>query len=157
MTRSYTVGANFAATHSSPQFALGDRAYGSDHTEWVYVQANGAITQYACVGVDENFQASNVTSAIGDAGWLPGFAQVAFTDDYYGWVATKGSNIYVLAISALPDAQLYVGASGISAGVVCSTSDTSRILLNGVVLVTTASAGTSEAIEILATNPFFDA
>jgi hypothetical protein len=157
MTRSYTVGANFARTSTAAEFALGDRAYGADHTEWVYVQADGAIIQYDCVGVDENFQATSVTSAIGGAAWLPAFAQVAFADNEFGWVATKGSNIYVLAKSATPDAQLYVGTTGLSAGVVCSTSATGRVALNGVVLVTTASAGTSEAIEILATNPFFTA
>jgi hypothetical protein len=160
MTASFTVGANFAETHTSPKFNLGDRAYGADSTEWVYVQADGAITKYDCVGVDENFQASPATSAIGNAAWAPAFAQVAFADNEYGWVATRGSNIYVRAKSAVPDTQLYVGtASGGTgtAGVVVSTTATSLVKLNGVVLITTASAGTAEAIEIMATNPFFTA
>jgi hypothetical protein len=160
MTASFTVGANFAITHTEAKFALGERAYGADGTEWIYVQADGAIAQYACVGIDENFQASKATSAIGNGAWAPGFPQVAFADNAYGWAATRGSNIYVLAKSASPDTQLWVGtASGGAgtAGVVVSTSATSLVRLNGVVLVTTASAGTAEAIEILATNPFFTA
>jgi hypothetical protein len=151
------VGANYASTSTTCDFKLGGRSIGADGTEWIYVQADGAITKYDCVGVDENFQATAVTSTIGGAAWLPGFAQVAFADNEYGWVATRGSNIYVRAKSAVPDSQLYVGTSGTAAGVVVSTSATGRVALNGVVLVTTASAGTAEAIEILATHPFFTA
>lgn len=137
------------------KFTLGQRVTGSDNTEWVYVQASGAITQYDVVAIDENYQAATVTSALAGAGHLAGFAQVAFDDNDFGWVALRGSNISVRAAqSCAADAKLFVGCTGVSAGVVDDASVTGRVTLQGVVLVTAGGTGTT-AREILATNPVF--
>lgn len=137
------------------KFTLGQRVTGSDNTEWVYVQASGAITQYDVVAIDENFQAATATSALAGAGHLAGFAQVAFADNDFGWVALRGSNISVRAnISCAADAMLYVGCTGISAGVVDDASVTGRVTLQGVVLVTAGGAAVA-AREVIATNPIF--
>lgn len=137
------------------EFKLGTCVKGSDGTEWIYVQASGAITQYSCLAIDENFQAAAVTSALAGAGHKPGFAQVAFSDNDIGWVAIRGSNISVRAASACAaDALLYVGTTGLSAGVVDDASASGRVTLQGVVLVTAAVTGT-QAEEIIATNPIF--
>lgn len=157
MTESYSpVGADFGSTSTTAMFKLGARARGADNTEWVYVQADGAIRQYDVVGVDEDYQASSVTAAIGAAGWLPGFAQVAFADNEYGWVATRGSNIYAKGINVSADAQVVVGSSGVSAGVLSVSGGTGSTPLMGVVLVTAAGSTASHNCEIIATNPFFD-
>lgn len=143
-----TAGAN-------AKFTLGTKITGTDGTEWVYVQATGAITQYDCVAIDENFQASTVTSALGGTGQTPGFAQVAFADNDFGWVALSGTNISVRAnISCAADALLYVGCTGISAGVVDDASVTGRVTLQGVVLVTAGGTAVG-AKEIIAVSPQF--
>lgn len=139
------------------KFALGKKVVGSDGTEWVYVQAGGAITAYDCVAIDENYQAIPVTSAAADDGHIPGFAQNAFSDNDFGWVATKGTNIKVRAASSCAaDVPLRVGNTGISAGVVDDGSVTGRVNLVGVVLVTANPSATTSAYEIIATNPYFN-
>jgi len=113
---------------------------GTDNTEWVYVQASGAITQYDCVAIDENFQAAAMTKTLADAGHDVGFAQVAFVDNDYGWVACDGANNSVrVAASCAADVSLYTTAT---AGVLDDTS-ASQTKIEGPVLV---AAGTSAAV-----------
>lgn len=131
-------------------FKLGTRCTGNDGTEWIYVQANGAITVYDAVGIDETFQAAALTKAMADADWRIGFAQVAFTDNQYGWVATSGAGsnfkVNVLA-SCVADAALYTTAT---AGALDDDA-TSQTAINGVVIVTT-NGGATAAVAALATN-----
>lgn len=156
------LGVNFTTTTTGTTtngagalFALGTVVDGTDGSKWIYVQANGAITQYDVVGIDEDYQASTITSALAGAGYLPGFAQVAFADNDMGWVALRGSNINVRAAqSCAADTLLYVGCTGVSAGVVDDASVTGRVTLQGVVLVTAGGTGTTSR-EVLATNPIF--
>ena len=126
---------------------LGQRVSGSDNTEWVFVQANGAITQYDTVGIDEDFQAAALTKAMADDGWMIGFAQVAFADNDYGWVATKGTNIRARGAAACAaDVPLYTTST---AGVLDDTS-ASQTKIDGVVFIATTSATNGE---IIATFP----
>jgi hypothetical protein len=149
------IGPSVSTTTTDQNIQLGTRSIGTDGTVWVYVQASGAITQYDCVAIDENYQAATVTSALAGAGHTPGFAQVAFADNEYGWVALEGSNISVRAnISCAADALLYVGCTAISAGVVDDASVTGRVTLQGVVLVT-AGGTTVQAREVIAVSPQF--
>lgn len=132
-------------------FALGMKARGADGTEWVFVQAGAAITQYDTVIVDENYQAQAITTTLateasGDSGCLIAFAQLGFSDNQMGWVATKGSNISARGAAATTaDVLLYTTAT---AGVLSSTS--AGVLLNGVTFVAAASASSAE---IIASNP----
>lgn len=143
------LGVNLTDTPTSNEtgHTLGQRAPGSDNSEWLYVQAGTAITQYSTVGIDEDFQAWPITKAIADDGWNIGFAQVAFADADYGWVAIKGSNIRARGAAACqPDVALYTSAT---AGVLDDTS-ASQTKIDGIVFVATAS-GTNA--EIIATFP----
>jgi hypothetical protein len=127
---------------------LGTRVSGTDGSEWVLVQAGAAITQYSWVAIDENYQAVMGTKALADVGHQVGFAQVAFADNDFGWVAVHApGNISVrLLASAAADVQLYT--SGTS-GALDDTS-ASQTLIRGVVAVVAASAtaSTREAIAI---------
>lgn len=131
---------------------LGTRVFGSDGTEWVYVQASGALTQYDCVLINEDYQAASATTTLateasGDSGNLIGFAQVAFADNDFGWVAVKGANIQCrLALSCAADTMLYTTGT---AGVLDDSS--AGVLINGVVAVTGVTA--AAASEIIASNP----
>lgn len=127
--------------------SLGQRVTGSDNTEWVFVQANGAITQYDTVGIDEDFQAAALTKAMADDGWQIGFAQVAFADNDYGWVAVRGTNIRARGAAACAaDVPLYTTST---AGVLDDTS-ASQTKIEGVVFIATTSATDGE---IIATFP----
>jgi hypothetical protein len=83
--------AGFTITTADRQFALGDCAYGSDGSAWVYVQANGAITGdgYVCT-IDEDWQAYMLTTSNDAEGDILGVADVAFADNDYGWLQIKG-------------------------------------------------------------------
>lgn len=144
-----SVGIDLDATSSSIEFQLGEKVMGNSGTEWVYVQANGAISQFDVVGIDENYQAAKITKAMADDGWMVGFAQVAFTDNYYGWVATRGSDIgmNVLA-SCASDVALYTSATAGS----LDDSATSQTKIDGVVAVS-AAATAATSVEVIATQP----
>lgn len=130
------------------QIALGQRVIASDGSAWVYVHAGAAITQYSWVAIDENWEAVMGTKALADAGYQVGFAQVAFSDNDFGWVCVHGPgsiNVRVLA-SCAADVQLYTTST---AGALDDTS-ASQTLLRGVVLVAAATntASTRECIAV---------
>jgi hypothetical protein len=141
------IGAHFALPTTEAEFALGDTTFGADGTEWMYVQAGAAIDQYSWVAVDENFQAVEGTTALAEVQHRICFAQVAFADDDFGWVASKGSNINVL----IPDS---ISADGVlftssTAGMLTDATSGARLL--GVTIVTGLS--TAGNTEIMATFP----
>jgi len=142
------IGANAARVTTASEFNLGECASGTSSSQWTYVQASGAITQYDAVGIDENHQAASLTKAIADDGHFIGFAQVAFADNEYGWVATAGSDIQcLLLISCAADVALYTSATAGS----LDDSSTSQTKIDGVVSVATITAATSA--EVIATHP----
>jgi hypothetical protein len=149
------IGVNLAETTTGTttngvdaKFTLGQRVTATDGSEWLYVQAGEAITQYMWVSIDENFQAVKGTKTLADAGHGVGFAQVAFADNEFGWVAVNApGNITVrVAASCAADVQLYTTST---AGVLDDTS-ASQTLIRGVVLVAaaTTTASNREAIAV---------
>jgi hypothetical protein len=150
------------------QFKLGTRIFADDGQEYVYVHASGAITQYYWVGIDEDWEAAMLTDAMAQDGWMIGVAQVAFSDNDFGWVAVRGANLRGSAIyeASTADVQLFTSAT---AGLLQGVSDlgtgpsVSYTKINGVVNVapptsaTTNTAGTvSAGIEVLLTFPNVD-
>lgn len=93
-------GINPTVTYTSDQllegvgFGVGDRATTPGGKEYVFVQANGAITGDGyVVSVDESFQAVMLdtdTAATVAEGQAVAVADCAFADDDYGWVQVYG-------------------------------------------------------------------
>jgi hypothetical protein len=148
ITTSGLLGVNLTDTPDTAVHTLGTVVDTTDGGSYVYVQANGAIAQYAAVGVDEDFQAAELTKAMADDGWNIGFAQAAFADNDYGWVALRGSNINCkVAISCAADVALYTtGTAG-----VLDDEASGQTKIDGVVAVTAVTAATNT--EIIATYP----
>lgn len=147
------AGANTANTTTSKEHALGTEARGTDGTEWVYCVSSGAITQYQCVGINEDFDAYAMTSALSVQSDKVGFAQVAFAAGEYGWVATRGANIKVRTkASAAADTQLWTTAS---AGVLDDATAAAALKIDGIVLVAAAGTAANGAagIEVKASWP----
>ncbi len=145
------LGVDFTATPTAAGFVIGTQVMGSDGTKWVYVQASGAITQYDAVAIDENYQAASMTKALADAGHQVGFAQVAFADNDYGWIALEGSNISVrVAPSCAADVALYTTGSS---GVLDDTS-ASQTKIEGAVIVAAGTSAANSAREVIATRPY---
>ena len=151
----YPVGGKLGVDLENPTTTLdhnlGDCVSGNDATEWVYVQANGAIAQYDAVAIDETYQAIALTKAAVDDGHMVAFAQSAFADNEYGWVALKGAGsnfkVNVLA-SCAADVVLYSTAT---AGKLDDIS-TSQTKIDGVV-ITATDGGSGSAIAAIATYP----
>ena len=151
-----TAGVDLSATYDgtttdgqNAPFTLGQRVIGNNGSAWVFVQAGAAITQYSWVAIDENYQAVMGTKALADVGHQVGFAQVAFDDNDFGWVAVHApGNITVRVLgSCAADVQLYTSGT---AGAVDDTS-ASQTLLRGLVIVSansTTAASTKEAIAV---------
>lgn len=144
------IGTKLTATHTSPEFQVGSRFVGTDGTEWVYVQASGAITQYDYVTIDEDFTAVAGTKAGVDDGHMIGFAQIAFATTEYGWVACKGTGISVRVLgSCNGDVALYTTST---AGKL-DDSSTSQTKIDGIVAVSTNATATTAAVALIATYP----
>jgi hypothetical protein len=133
------VGARLRETSTTQLFALGTSCFDDLGSRWEYVQANGAITQYDYVKIDDDFQAASGTTTL-----LPnteparvGCAQVAFADNEYGWVVRSGKHTGRFAASCAQDVKIYTTAT---AGVV---DDSATTLINGLKLITTITSATS--------------
>lgn len=129
-------------------FGLGDCHEHSDGNSYVYVQASGAISQYDYVCIDEDYQAAAGTKASVDDGHQIGFAQVAFADNEYGWVATKGRvEVNALASLALDTALYTSGTAG-----KLDDDTTSQTKIDGVVAVESNGTATGN-VTMIATFP----
>jgi hypothetical protein len=140
----------FAGTGTSNDegspFTIGERAFGNDGTEWMYIHCATALTQYDAVGVDENYEASALTKAMADDGWQIGFAQVAMSDNDFGWICMGGSNQkFRSAGSCAADVSLYTTAT---AGVLDDTS-ASQTVVSGVTAVTANGTTAVTALEFI--------
>jgi hypothetical protein len=73
-------------------FSLGQRMQDADGNEFVYVQADGAITAGDVVILTDGFQADQLdtTSSAGAIGDKVGVAKGTLADDDYGWVQVYG-------------------------------------------------------------------
>jgi len=95
-----SFGVNYKTTYSlsatSPYLNLPAKLTtvgSSPEGEFVFVQADGAIDQYAFVKIEADGQAAMLTTTnAGSNGLLVGVAQVAFADNEYGWVWVGGLN-----------------------------------------------------------------
>lgn len=143
------IGIRLDLTHgdTNPQFAVGTRCW-TDDAVYVYVHAAGAITAGDAVAIDEGYEAAALTKALADVGHTIGFAQVAFSDNDYGWVALNGRSINCrLASACAADVKLFTTGT---AGVLDDIS-TSQTAIQGVRSVTTITNGA--ASEVIANYP----
>lgn len=145
------LGVNLALTYAGTTtdgagapFSMGQIVEGTDATIWVFVQAGAAISQYAFVAIDENFQAQPITGARVTEGQRVGVAQVAFADNEFGWVAISGSGSIkgLVRSSCASGVPLYTDVSG--AGFLDDSATATQALIEGVVILTTQSSSTAQ-------------
>lgn len=158
----FTIAGTGASFDRDGAFALGTKVSATYNQDWTYVHASAAITRYRWVGFDENFEAAPLTAQMVLDGWQIGVADaVAFADNDFGWVCTKGTTLTgAVAAAAAVDVQLYTSAT---AGVLDSLALTSvgtsvASMVVGPVIVTAGitSAGANVAV-MLAATPFASA
>ena len=110
------LGADLTKVSTSPDHVVGTRAMGNDASEWMYVKATSAISQYDAVLINESTTANAVpittTNAAASAAGALGFAQVAIASASYGWVARQGHNLSMkVSANCAPGVDLYTTAN----------------------------------------------
>lgn len=90
------------AVNVHPEFELGTRMKSGDGKEYVFVQANGAITANDVCLLDESFQADQIdtTNSASAFGQAVGVAPATFADNDYGWMQVYGACTVNVATSA---------------------------------------------------------
>lgn len=143
------AGANLGSTTTDQKHVLGTRVNGSADSVWVYVQADGAIAAYDTVNITAAYQCAKATIANSMAGQQIGFAQNAFADNDYGWVAIAGNPLTVLvsATSTL-NVAIYVGTG---TGHISTTAGSAT--LAGVALQTASTTAAVSAFTAVVSWP----
>jgi hypothetical protein len=144
------VTAGTTTNGENAEFQLGTRVIGPDGNEYVYCQAGAAlttaITSPNAVAIDEDFQASLMTTALALDNWELGFAPIGtgialIPDNSFFWARVNGAT-FNARVSASAAADTYLRTT-ITAGRLGTASTASAVVFYGVVLVTAASASTS--------------
>lgn len=147
------VGAAFSTTHTDRKFKLGTRMLGDDGDEYVYVQADGAISAGDVVIITEAAQADAIdtTNSASKIGFRVGVANVAFADDEYGWVQVRGATTANVGTGSAAGDKLNTTST---AGRLDDDATAGAETVLG--LYPTATAADNSAAVILQ-NPFIDA
>ena len=128
----------------APRHTLGSRMMDDKGTEYVYVQAAGAIAADLVCRVDQNNQADACTQQEGDGhlGGRLGISHVALADDEYGWLIIYGPcTLTAGAAGPVKGVQLYLVAT--DAGKVDDAASAAPI--NGLFLNVTIAADNGKA------------
>lgn len=147
------AGVNVTLTHSTAQFKLGSIARGADGQEYTYCLSSGAHALGALVAIDEDFTSRSATTTNAKLASGPGWPQVAFTDGVYGWIATRGRNLYgKQKDGTAADAQLFTSTS---VGIMGSDGSTGAPVMVAGVRNVALTSGAGQPYEICAVNPHF--
>lgn len=144
------AGANLNATTTDRRFELGTVASGTQDTEWVYVEANGAISAGDICEINASGTATRATTAGPRTSVTElGAAQNAFATGEFGWIARRGYNLTV-AISATTQprlvgtAELYIATTSGKLSNTSASATVAGILINNgsATATTTTTTGT---------------
>jgi hypothetical protein len=134
-------------TTNETGIALGTQVFGQTGERYIYVTAGGVIAQYAWVGYDEAFSATELTFTNAAAGHGIGVAQVAFASGDYGWVQTGGVASGKVAASCAADVALYTTTTaGVLDDATSAAGGTAMQRINGVVATTAVTAATNTGL-----------
>lgn len=134
------AGIDIDAESTDLVFELGTIVQSSGGSEYIYVEADEAITQYALCFIASDYGISMLNTA--GSGTTPNavcIPQIAVTSGSYAWALIRGNGSVLAAASAAANNKLYTTATD---GVVDDAS-TGHDLVQGLVL--TASNGATQA------------
>ena len=136
---SSVLGVDLNNPSSTALFALNQKVLGSDNSEWQYVIATGTLTTGMTVwintlGTAQCFGTFQL-NALGTGGADIGFAQYTLTQGQYGFVAKRGTNLYIMCSGTVP------GAVGLGWGVPGAQGNTGALTTSLICGVGTTAAG----------------
>jgi hypothetical protein len=136
------IGVDLEKTTAVADFALGTTVKLEEGGEAIYVQASGALTGEGYVAlIDKDFQAALIDTTLSATafGLRVGVAQVAFADNAYGWLVTKGETQLRVNASAAANVALNTTAT---AGQLDDDGTAGAEIVTGAIL-TVARGGTA--------------
>ena len=145
-----TIGVDLNNTSTTQLFALGTKVFGTQNSEWVYVQAATSVTAYKMVYVNGTFTVGMASGGdlISGLGQIA-VAQNAFAASEYGWVCFRADRVGLMCTGSVSvNNQLFLAASSTPTGI-CSISASASGTIVGVSLVTvvdTANATVHSAV-----------
>ncbi len=135
---------------TTPQFAVGTIATGSDGSKFMYVRSAAAITRYDTVAIDTAKDATALTPALAIAAGELGFAQVSCsTSGLYFWAMIQGEGRIRVATGCQPGVPLYTTDT---AGVL---DDATNTLSQHQILGLKIPAGSSNSAAAVSALPFY--
>lgn len=147
------VGADPSVVHDTPQFKLGARAYAEQDQVYVYCKSSGALALGGLAVIDEDFTARGGTTALAAEANGPGWPQVAFATDQYGWVPVAGRGLSgKMKDGIAANALLYTSTS---VGIMGSDGSTGTPLLIAGCRTVAAGSGAGALVEMVCVNPHF--
>lgn len=133
---SSTVGIDLNNASTTQLFALGTKCFGSNNSEWIYVQAATSVTAYKAVSINSTFTCGMASGADfllaqQETAW----AQTSIPASSFAWVVRRGDSVGVMCTGSVSaNNQLFLAASGTPTGM-CSISASASGTLYGVTLV----------------------
>lgn len=148
------LGTSVSDLEEGKGFGLGDRYCDSAGKQYIWVQADGAISANDVVVVSEAYQADQIdtTNSAGALGDRVGVAPYAFADDDYGWIQVEGPCTVNVGSSCAANTKLNTTAT---AGRVDDDATAGAETVHG--LYTTGAESSNEAAGILVSQPHIDA
>lgn len=122
---------NYTPEYPAPPFAYGEHVLCENGCEFLFCFATAALPQYACLSIDQNFNASLMTNTLANNLTEVGFAQFGpVTSGNAFWAAIRGSGLSFLSKGAVSkNTALRISSS---AGILTNAT-TSFALITGVV------------------------
>lgn len=137
------AGANLNVTTAAAQFAVGTKCSGSQDTEWVYVEANGAISAGDIVEITASGTATRATTAGPRTGVTElAAAQNAFATGEFGWVARRGYGLTIAVSSTTQPGVLYIATTSGKLSNTSASSTIAGILINNASATATTATTT---------------
>lgn len=141
------------ATSTSPVlgggkgFSVGTRHTNNDGKEYVFIQANSAVSQYDVVNIPHDaagpFIAVSYATSVGASGQEIGVAQYALASGDYGWVQVKGNCRVNVLGSCAKNVTLW---STTTAGAL-DDATASNFLIQGLIIVSTNPTASATNME----------
>jgi hypothetical protein len=139
------AGVNVNATTSAPLVAVGTKVFGTQDTEWVYVEANGAISLGEICEISASGTATRATTAGPRTSVTElGVAQNAFATGEYGWLARRGYNLTIAVSATTQPGTLYIATTSGKLSNTSASATIQGILINNAsaTATTTTTTGT---------------
>ena len=152
------IGVDLNNPSSTALFGLGTKVTGSDNSEWEYVIATGTLTTGMLCWVNTAGTAqcfgTGQLNALQTGGADIGVAQFTLTQGQYGFVAKRGTNLYILCSGTVPGGAAVgiagAGAQGSTGALTTAGLVAAGFTAAGIFITTSAStAGLSVATGIV--------